>query len=114
VGHDFDTTSFLSAHDTPGPRMLDDLVERVVALDRDAALHQEVLGRPWFRGNRVPPCADTEAILDRFTEIFTTPIEPVARRRGPARTLGLDRLPDIAASARRRIVRRYRKITRTA
>ena len=114
VGRDFDTTSFLSAHDTPGPRMLDDLVERVVALDRDAALHQEVLGRPWFRGNRVPPCADTEAILDRFTEIFTTPIEPVARRRGPARTLGLDRLPDIAASARRRIVRRYRKITRTA
>ena len=30
IGRDFDTTSFLSAHDTPGPRMLDDLVERIV------------------------------------------------------------------------------------
>ena len=114
VGRDFDTTSFLCAHDTPGPRMLDDLVERVVALDRDEALHRAVLARPWFRGNRVPACADTAAILDRFTTIFTTPIEPAARRRGPARVLGLDRLPDLAASARRRIVRRYRKLTRTA
>ncbi len=114
VGRDFDTTSFLSAHDTPSPRMLDDLVERVVALDRDDALYRAVLARPWLRGNRVPPCADTAAILDRFTTIFTTPIEPVARRRGPARLLGLDRLPDLAASARRRIVRRYRKLTQTA
>ena len=114
VGRDFDTTSFLSAHDTPGPRMLDDLVERVVALDRDDALFRAVLGRPWFRGNRVPACADTTAILDRFTAIFTTPIEPVARRRDPARLLGLDRLPDMAASARRRIVRRYRRLTCTA
>ncbi len=114
VGRDFDTTSFLSAHDTPGPRMLDDLVERVVALDRDEALHSAVLARPWLRGNRVPACADTAAILDRFTTIFNTPIAPVARRRGPARLLGLDRLPDLAASARRRIVRRYRKLTRNA
>ena len=114
VGRDFDTTSFLSAHDTPGPRMLDDLVERVVALDRDDALFRQVRARPWFRGNRVPACADTTAILDRFTEIFTTPIVPVARRRGPARLLGLDRLPDLATSVRRRIVRRYRKLTRIA
>lgn len=114
VGRDFDTSSFLSAHDTPGPRMLDDLVERVVALDRDEGLHRQVLARPWLRGNRVPGCADAEAILDRFTAIFTTPIVPAARRGGPARLLGLDRLPDMAASARRRIVRRYRKLTSTA
>ena len=114
VGRDFDTTSFLSAHDTPGPRMLDDLVERVVALDRDESLHRAVLARPWYRGNRVPRCADSEAILDRFAEIFATPIEPVARRRGPARLLGLDRLPDAVTSARRRIVRRFRKLTRNA
>jgi hypothetical protein len=114
VGRDFDTTSFLSAHDTPGPRMLDDLVERVVALDRDEGLHRQVLARPWLRGNRVPACADAETVLDRFTAIFTTPIVPVARRGGPARRLGLDRLPDVVASARRRLVRHYRKRTRTA
>jgi hypothetical protein len=114
VGRDFDTTSFLSAHDTPGPRMLDDLVARVVALDRDEGLHRQVLARPWLRGNRVPACADAETVLDRFTAIFTTPIVPVARRGGPARPLGLDRLPDVVASARRRLVRHYRKRTRTA
>ena len=114
VGGDFDTTSFLSAHDRPGRRMLDELVERVVALDRDDALLCSVLARPWYRGNRVPRCADLDVILDRFTEIFETPIDPVARRRGPARLLGLDRLPDLAASVRRRLIRRYRKLTRNA
>jgi hypothetical protein len=114
VGRDFDTTSFLSAHDTPGPRMLEDLVERIVAVDRDESLHEALLARPWYRGNRVPRCADLDAILDRFTEIIETPVARVARRAGPARRLGLDRLPAFAASARRRIIRRYRKVTRNA
>jgi hypothetical protein len=73
-----------------------------------------MLARPWYRGNRVPRCADTDAILDRFTEIFETPIDPAARRRGPLRTLGIDRIPDTVAGIRRRIVRRYRKLTRNA
>lgn len=114
VGRDFDTTSFLSAHDTPGPRMLDDLVERIVAVDRDESLHRSLLARPWYRGNRVPRCADMDAILDRFTEIIETPVARAARRRGPARRLGLDHLPHVAASIRRRLVRRYRKLTRNA
>jgi hypothetical protein len=114
VGLDFDTTSFLSAHDTPGPRMLADLVDRVIAMDRDPSLLEAMLARPWYRGNRVPRCADTDAILDRFTEIFETPIDPAARRRGPLRTLGIDRIPDTVAGIRRRIVRRYRKLTRNA
>ena len=114
VGREFDTTSFLSAHDTPGPRMLDDLVDRVVAVDRDDTLWRSLLARPWYRGNRVPACADLDAILDRFTTIFETPIARVADRRGPARRLGIDRLPATAASIRRRLVRTYRKWTRNA
>jgi hypothetical protein len=113
VGRDFDTRSFLSVHDQ-GPltrRSLDDLVERVVAVDRDATLHEELLARPWLRGNSVPPCADAGAILERFTTIFETPIEPVARRRTAARALGLHRLPAEVASVRRRLVRKWRKLT---
>jgi hypothetical protein len=106
VGRDFDTTSFLSAHDSPS---LDDLVDRVVAVDRDPSLRAEVLARPWFRGNAVPPCADTTRILERFATIFTTPIDPVARRRSVARSLQLHRVPAAVASVGHRLRRQMRK-----
>jgi alpha(1,3/1,4) fucosyltransferase len=114
VGREFDTRSFLSAHDCHARHtsdMLDELVERVVAVDRDPGLFCEMLRRPWLRGNRVPASADTSVILDRFTRIFETPIEPVARRRGVARAIGLDRLPDAALSIRRRVRRKVRQWT---
>lgn len=116
VGRDFDTRSFLSVHDQ-GPltrRSLDDLVERVVAVDRDPGLRAALLARPWLRDNRVPACADADAILDQFTRIFETPVEPVARRRTVARALGLHRLPAEVASVRRRVVRKWRKWTADA
>ena len=116
VGRDFDTGSFLSLHDQ-GPltrRSLDDLVERVVAVDRDPGLHASLLARPWLRGNRVPACASADAIRGQFTRIFETPIEPVARRRSAARAVGLHRVPAEVASIRRRLVRTWRKLSRTA
>lgn len=108
VGRDFDTRSFLSAHDSPS---LDDLVERVVAVDRDPALHQEILARPWYHGNQVPACADADRVLEQFSRIFSTPVEPIARSRSLRHRLGIDGLPAGLASIRRRIVRRYRKLT---
>lgn len=111
VGRDFDTRSFLWAGDS---RSFDDLIERVVAADRDPAVHRRMLERPWFVGNRVPACADAEAILERFATIFDTPIEPVARRRGLARRLRLDRLPSAVADVRRRVRRRIRRLLRDA
>ncbi len=111
VGRDFDTRSFLSAHDS---RSLDDLVDRVVAVDRDPSLHLELLGRPWYRGNRVPPCADADVILDQFTRIFATAVEPVARRRSIRHALGIDRLPAELASLRRRVLRKWRKLVSPA
>ena len=111
VGRDFDTRSFLSAHDSPS---LDDLAERVIEVDRNPALHLELLGRPWYRDNRVPACADATSILDQFTRIFSTPVAPVARSRTVSHRLGLDRLPAELASIRRRIRRKFWKITRNA
>jgi hypothetical protein len=58
----------------------------------------------------VPACADTETILNQFTRIFSTPVEPIARRRTVGHALGLDRLPAECASVRRRIVRKWRKL----
>ena len=83
VGRDFDTRSFLAANDSGS---LDDLVDRVVAVDRDPDLHRQILARPWFHGNRVPRCADREALLEQFARIFSTPVDRVSRRRGLARS----------------------------
>lgn len=117
IGRDFDTRSFLSAHDC-GSRatsaLLDELVERVVAVDRNPDLLREMLGQPWLRANRVPRCVDEDGILDQFQRIFTTTIEPVARRRGAWRRFGLDRIPDAAGSIRRRVQRKYRQWTSRA
>jgi hypothetical protein len=117
VGNDFDTRSFLSYHDTPpGPGIsasaaLDLLVDRVVAADRDPDLYSGMLARPWYRGDRVPQCADSAAILAQFERIFTTPIDRVSRRLRPVRLLGLDRVPDAAGSIGRRLKRKWRQWT---
>lgn len=108
VGHDFDTRSFLSAHDSP---TIEDLVERVITVDRDPDLHARLLGTPWLRGNRVPGCVAAERVLDQFARIFSTPVEPVAKQRGMARGLRLHRLPATVTSLRQRIRRRWLKAT---
>ena len=111
VGHDFDTRSFLSAHDSAS---LDDLVDRVIEVDRNPDLHLQLLGRPWYRDNRVPPCAESTRILEQFTRIFSTPVEPIARDRSIRHVLGIDRVPAELASIGRRIRRKYWKLTRNA
>ena len=111
VGRDFDTRSFFSAHDSGG---LDELVDRVVEADRRPELVLGMLGRPWFRDNRVPPCADGGRILEQFARIFSTPVEPIAHSRRPAHVLGIDRLPAEAASIGRRLRRRWWKTFRNA
>lgn len=109
VGRDFDTRSFLSAHDSA---TLDDLVDRVIAVDRDPDLHRELLGRPWYRDNAVPASADAATVLDRFSHIFTTRVAPIARDRSLRHVLGIDRLPAETASVRRRLRRKFWKVTR--
>lgn len=111
VGRDFDSRSFLSAHDS---RSLDDLVDRVVEVDRNPTLHAELLARPWYRDNRVPACADAGTILEQFSRIFSTPVEPVARSRTLGHVLGIDRLPAESASLIRRVKRKWQKLARNA
>ena len=111
VGRDFDSRSFLSAHDSSS---LDDLVDRVVEVDRNPTLHAELLARPWYRDNRVPACADAGTILEQFSRIFSTPVEPVARRRTLGHLVGIDRLPAESASLLRRVRRKWQKLVRNA
>ena len=111
VGRDFDTRSFLSAHDS---QSLNELLQRVIEVDSNPDLHQSILAAPWYRNNRVPPGVHPAAILDQFTTIFHSDVLPVARTKSLGRLVGLDRLPKTLASIRRRCGIKYRKLTRNA
>lgn len=78
VGRDFNLRRIVSAHEFPTMKAL---VDRVIELDRDDAAYCEVIRQPWFRQDRRPACADTDAILDRFDDIRRWRGTPVAARR---------------------------------
>jgi alpha(1,3/1,4) fucosyltransferase len=111
VGRDFDSRSFLSAHDVGS---LDALIDQVVEADRDADRYGTLLSHPWLRNNRVPTSADPEVILAQFQRIFETPITPVATRGGLARRLHLHRVPGLMTGLRNRAVWEFRKRNRNA
>jgi hypothetical protein len=69
VGRDFDTRSFLNYFDAC--RNLDDLVDLVVAVDRDDGLYEQYLTHPYLIGNRLPPHLRQESIAEWFGRIFT-------------------------------------------
>lgn len=111
VARDFDTRSFLSAHDV---RSLEALIDQVIEADRDADRYRTMLSRPWLRDNTVPTHAHPETLLDQFQRIFETPITPVATQRSLTRRLQLHRAPGLMAGLTRRAVWEFRKLTRNA
>ena len=68
VGRDFETRSFINYHDSC--RNLDDLVERVVAADRDDRLYAEYLRAPNLPGNRLTPQLERARVAEWFGKIF--------------------------------------------
>jgi hypothetical protein len=67
VHRDFNTRSFLNAAEFAS---MDDLVDAVVALDRDDDLYRRYLREPWYPDNRLTRYVDDAVILQRFLEIF--------------------------------------------
>jgi len=78
VGREFNTHSFLNAHEF---RSEEALIERIMELDRDDEQYAGVLGRPWLPAGRGNIYLDENRLLDQFDRIFRTPIVPVAQRR---------------------------------
>ncbi|HTE39305.1 MAG TPA: glycosyltransferase family 10 [Steroidobacteraceae bacterium] len=71
IDRDFNREAFVNCHDF---RNLDQVVDFVVELDRNDALYRRCLEAPAFVDDRLTPFVDEDLILDRFEEIFTTPI----------------------------------------
>ncbi|HVM48067.1 MAG TPA: glycosyltransferase family 10 [Candidatus Acidoferrum sp.] len=78
VGEEFNPKSFLSYYDHGSDEAL---IEKIIALDRDDAQYLGYARQPYFHGNQPNEFFNPERLLDFFERVFTTPIEPVSRRR---------------------------------
>lgn len=77
VVREFNPKSFVNAHEC---RTLEEVVERVVAIDRSEALYRQMLAEPWFHDNRpneVFNPAHLGAFLQRAIESPRPPLYPV-------------------------------------
>ena len=73
ISEDFNTRSFISAHDrefSSEKEMLEYLVNRVIELDTNDDLYLEMLRQPWLTGNVITPTQDQKLIVNRFRAIF--------------------------------------------
>ncbi len=105
VNRDFNTRSFISAHDWPS---MEAVINRVIEIDRDDDLYLEHLREPWLHQNRLNEYIDPAKVLAQFERIFSDPRPPVATRQPVARFFRLDQL----AGARRSMIRRLRRSTK--
>lgn len=77
VGLEFNTNSFLNYHDFSCE---DELIDRIVELDRNDDAYLEMLEKPWLHGNELAASLRPESILRKFGEIFAAPLKrPRAR-----------------------------------
>lgn len=67
VGRDFNTKSFINCHDF---KNFDEVVKRVIEIDKDDELYEKILREPWFYNNKPSKYMSDEMIMKRLKEIF--------------------------------------------
>jgi hypothetical protein len=78
IHEEFNPKAFLNYFDFPSE---DALIERILEIDANPALHLEYLRQPIFPNNQPNENFSTERLLNFFDKIFSTPIHPVGARR---------------------------------
>ena len=78
VHRDFNTKSFLNAHEFKDEEAL---IERIIELDNNDELYLDYLRKPCFYGNKVNQFIRSENVLDQFSYIFNHTKTPVAKVR---------------------------------
>jgi hypothetical protein len=78
VGKDFNTGSFVNAHDYASNEAL---IERIIELDKNDDLYTAMLKQPAYPGNRLPSCMEDENIQRQWEKIINTAAnkQPVAK-----------------------------------
>jgi alpha(1,3/1,4) fucosyltransferase len=87
VARDFNPESFIDASKFPN---LDALVEHIIKLDQDDALYAKVMSQPYFYGNKPTEWFDRQRLLDRFEQIFNSPV-PTKAAPGKRKTFSFGR-----------------------
>lgn len=77
VHEDFNTKSFINVTDY---RSYEEVIEKIIGLDRNESAFQNVVNEPWFNNNRIPEEFTREKILDFFEFILQDSIKkkPIA------------------------------------
>lgn len=73
VHKDFNTKSFLNYYDFPNE---DELIERIIQIDKDDSLYAEYLSQPFFENNKLNEFVEPENVRKRLIEIFSQRISP--------------------------------------
>lgn len=68
VGIDFNRDSFIDANKF---KAVEDLVDYIVAVDKDDSLYLKHLSAPWYNGNKLNPWVRKARMLSVFKTIFT-------------------------------------------
>jgi hypothetical protein len=76
IDKDFNTHSFINCHEYNDDEAV---IRRILELEENHEMLEEVLQEPWFHGNRLPESIKEENIAAFFKLIFTSPIHPVAQ-----------------------------------
>ena len=73
----FNHKAFVNCHDFPN---LQSAVERVIEIDNDNRLYEQMLAEPWFPQALEPSCLSDQVFADFLTNIFDQSIEKAYRR----------------------------------
>jgi len=99
---EFNPEAFINAHDFGS---LEELVDYVLKVDSEDDLYLKYLSAPRFRGNQLPKDADWSVLADRFGQIFTERVKPIATR-GLVRRYALPLLPSFVLHKMRKARKR--------
>jgi hypothetical protein len=76
IHRDFNKKSFLNYYDFDSD---EELIERIIEIDRNDDLWAEYLSQPYYENNRLSEYVDPPKVRERFRKIFFSDIEPNAR-----------------------------------
>lgn len=76
---DFNTKSFLNYYDYGSD---EDLIQRIIEIDKNDDLFVEMLKQPYFKDNKLNDFVRKERILKQFEKIFENKIKTVAQKSG--------------------------------
>jgi hypothetical protein len=77
VERDFNPKRIINCHEFPST---EDILARIIEVDRDEMLYRKILDEPFFSNDRVPDELLDHTILSHFSRIFDQPKERAFRR----------------------------------